>query len=78
MYSDWYRLGDQIVSVNGFTLMKVQHADAVQALKDSGSNVVLVCVVHVDNFMLGSLGEKRPHIHLYHFTLIIYICGLVS
>ena len=25
--------------------MKVQHADAVQALKDSGTNVVLVCVV---------------------------------
>lgn len=37
-----FRLGDQIVSVNGINLMTVQHADAVQALKDSGKNVVLV------------------------------------
>ena len=38
-----FRLGDQIISVNGITLMTVQHADAVQALKDSGKNVILVC-----------------------------------
>ena len=40
------RLGDQIVSVNGVSLMTVQHADAVQALKDSGRNVVLVSNSH--------------------------------
>ena len=39
--------------------MKVQHADAVQALKDSGCNVVLV---RVDNLMMDSLGEKGPRI----------------
>ena len=42
-----FRLGDQIISVNGITLMTVQHADAVQALKDSGKNVILVCYVHM-------------------------------
>jgi hypothetical protein len=36
------RLGDQLVSVNGISLMDVAHANAVQVLKDSGKNVSLV------------------------------------
>ena len=36
------RLGDQIVSVNGISLLNVTHAEAVQTLKDSGSTIELV------------------------------------
>ncbi len=41
-YSICVRLGDQIASVNGISLLDVHHSDAVNILKDSGSNVELV------------------------------------
>ena len=37
-----YRLGDQIISVNGIDLEDVSHTDAVQTLKNSGKDVELV------------------------------------
>lgn len=36
------RLGDQVVSVNGISLLSVTHFDAVQVLKDTGRHVSLV------------------------------------
>ena len=37
-----YRLGDQIVKVNGNSLLDVTHAEAVEILKNSGKRVELV------------------------------------
>ena len=36
------RMDDQILSVNGNSMENVSHAQAVQALKDAGSTVVLI------------------------------------
>lgn len=36
------RLGDQVISVNGISLLSVTHFDAVQVLKDTGRHVSLV------------------------------------
>lgn len=45
--SSYYRLGDQIASVNGNTLLNVTHADAVKILKDSDHDIELVSSNHV-------------------------------
>lgn len=43
--SYYYRLGDQIASVNDNTLLNVTHADAVKILKDSDHNIELVSML---------------------------------
>lgn len=45
-----YRLNDTIVSVNGVSTENVTHAQAVDALKKAGKNVLLVSFknVHVE------------------------------
>ena len=40
----YYRADDEILTVNNVSLGNVTHVQAVQALKDAGQHVTLVCV----------------------------------
>lgn len=53
-----YRLGDQISSVNGVSLLNVTHADAVKILKESGSIIELVCNISLPvlTFSIHNIG----------------------
>ena len=53
-----HRLGDQIASVNGISLLGITHAEAVKILRDSGHTIEFVresmfsCVLNNNNNML--------------------------
>lgn len=71
-----FRVNDIILSVNGVTMVDVTHAESVQALKQAGKTVILVCNYNVSVYLFVHL--VICFFYLFNlFVITMLVCYLL-